>query len=41
MREDREYYERKSLEDSMRNCCYCLLGLIILVAVAGIYTLMK
>ena len=40
-RGDREYYERKSLEDSMRNCVYCMIGLIALMVACGIYHLLK
>jgi len=27
-REDRDYYNRKSLEDSMKICGYCLIALV-------------
>ena len=39
--DEKGYYERKSLEDSMRFCFYCLIGLIMLAAACGIYSLLK
>ena len=41
MREDREYYSRKSLDDSMRICVYCFAALVALAVVYGIYCLLK
>lgn len=42
MREDREYYyNRKSLEDSMRNCVYCVIALVALAVACGVYQLIK
>ncbi len=41
MREDRLYYERRSLEDSMRIGVWCLIGLVVLLAAAGIYELLR
>lgn len=41
MREDREYYSRKSIGDSMRICFYCLVGLVASLVACGVYELLK
>lgn len=38
---EREYYSRKSLEDSMRNCCYCLIAFVVMAVAYGIYSWLK
>lgn len=40
-REDRGYYERKSLEDSMKSCLICLIGIVAVAVSCVIYGLLK
>lgn len=40
-RDDRDYYERKSLEDSMKYCFWCLIGTVALFVTCGLYQLLK
>lgn len=40
-REDRDYYSRKSLEDSMKTCGICLICLIAMLIGLGIYQIFR
>lgn len=41
MREDREYYSRKSIGDSMRYCIYCIVCIVATLVALGVYNLFK